>query len=614
MATLSSFQGFGSYPALKVAELPDDVEDCSSINNWKVAWRRERDDSLIKRKSGRTKSSQRRRSRGEQPQLWTGCVAGLLDKTLLLQVSHASRPEDICSIRLGDRKLTHIHKDRLRDFTNLVHIDCAENRLNLQDFAVFPKLEVLELGLNEIREAIVPRASFACLSVLDLSYNLLGPECVRALRALPSLQSLDLSGNRLRSLPLNLAPTDFVALQNLILDDNKLTAPSPFQATALLPALEYLSVSHNAVAYIPRLVNDAPPSVHHSETPVFPRLRVLSITHNRLTRSADVLNAAAMPCLEVMHVWGNPISDKSAELPVEVQMELVDNCGIHVVKRMPAEYRPPPIPALNNMVVVREKKIVPVQVGGALRMLYERKAEEQFIRYSARRPPSSIGVLPPITGDTASNYHHNPKPGHALSQQPVAASPPAAIKLHTPQNASSMEIREPRNPYLPPTPTRSRTPAASYPEYFSHEHAAVEATRLGLRLASPVDTAAAPNIDGSDTASQALPPGVDYAPSHRERFAELFRDDGDDSDAEGPLVDGEMSRSRSNSKSHLVTNSLATNIKALRFALDHPISFARDAPTSGRAHLGAAPAWQSVNIDDVVQSLRARGATPAADI
>lgn len=163
--------------------------------------------------------------------------------------------------------------------------------------------------------------------MLDLSYNLLGPECVLALRGLPALQSLDLSGNRFKTLPLGLTAGDYVALQDLILDSNELEAPVPFQALALLPALQYLSLSHNAIAYIPRLVHDegecdAGP---HATPPVFPVLRVLSITHNNLARSADVLNAATLEQLDTLHLWGNPISWKNAELPVEVRMELINH-------------------------------------------------------------------------------------------------------------------------------------------------------------------------------------------------------------------------------------------------------------------------------------------------
>ena len=52
-----------------------------------------------------------------------------------MQVCHAEDPGDICSAKISNRGLNRCDVEDLIEFKNLVHIDCAENELDLELFA-----------------------------------------------------------------------------------------------------------------------------------------------------------------------------------------------------------------------------------------------------------------------------------------------------------------------------------------------------------------------------------------------------------------------------------------------------------------------------------------------
>ena len=76
------------------------------------------------------------------------------------------------------------------------HLDLSGNQVaSLQPLATLPALHTLLLPGNCVTSLIdCPKGSFACLEVLDLSFNGVQPECLPQLGQWPQLRQLDVSG------------------------------------------------------------------------------------------------------------------------------------------------------------------------------------------------------------------------------------------------------------------------------------------------------------------------------------------------------------------------------------------------------------------------------------
>ena len=77
------------------------------------------------------------------------------------------------------------------------------------------------------------------------------------------LEALDLSGNKLTSLPIAMsgffnAPdgdkVNYSSLQNIVLDHNELQGSAMFSALAGLPRLRFASLNNNKIAFIPQVL------------------------------------------------------------------------------------------------------------------------------------------------------------------------------------------------------------------------------------------------------------------------------------------------------------------------------------------------------------------------
>lgn len=295
----------------------------------------------------------------EEGRMMHGPDAAILTASMLLNVTRADDPLEVCTARVSGRGLVGVHAASLAPFANLVHLEAGDNALPLKDLASLPNLRALELPLNFLRQVEVPAGAFTHLRLLDLSHNDLEPEAIAALSQLPALKSLDLSNNHLSGLPsLGLAaeddddegdtekqeaehgeadaqeqggledpaeakaeagqnpatgapsrrsrPVAFPTLETLILDHNALDGLMLGVALAGLPRLKFLSANHNRVGFIPHLTSSAM-SISGEQAggpPPFPALKELSLAHNQLRKAEDVLELGRWPSLTTLYLQG----------------------------------------------------------------------------------------------------------------------------------------------------------------------------------------------------------------------------------------------------------------------------------------------------------------------
>ncbi|KAI1236846.1 hypothetical protein IHE44_0015102 [Lamprotornis superbus] len=177
-------------------------------------------------------------------------------KTLMIlhnQISEINRNDFATTyfleeLNLSYNKLTspQIHREAFRKLRQLKSLDLSGNNLHTVPFG-FPKnLQVLKLKENEI--SIIPKGTLSGMTKLRelyLSNNKLKVNSIysRAWRELSSLQSLDMAGNQLTSIPLGLPES----LEYLYLQNNKITTVSEnaFEST---PKIKGIYLRFNKIA------------------------------------------------------------------------------------------------------------------------------------------------------------------------------------------------------------------------------------------------------------------------------------------------------------------------------------------------------------------------------
>ena len=143
-----------------------------------------------------------------------------LTPTAILAECFTNNPKDVYSCRFVGRELERVKGD-FSIFTNLSHMNCSDNvGLSLEQFSCFPRLVALQLAMNDLTHFSFTPSSFSALAILDLSYNQLTDTAILALALLPNLVALDLSGNYLKSLPLEMSGTSLVDEENTSQESN----------------------------------------------------------------------------------------------------------------------------------------------------------------------------------------------------------------------------------------------------------------------------------------------------------------------------------------------------------------------------------------------------------
>lgn len=264
----------------------------------------------------------------------------ILDGFMLLAATGAKDPSDATEAIINDSYVVGAVEDDLGYFTNLTFLDLGENRIHLTALAGLTALEEVHLHCNLIRdlsgldpvvaaarkfdagavaatgvaasgrkgderprdddvtvtkkitvgstddvdgkgvrsaaEAASRQGAFPSLHTLNLSFNQIDPVHLAYLAHLPSLVRLDVSHNRLLSLPDDLSM--LASLKQVALEDNGFSSPDVLHALGTLPALEEVNLSHNGFQQWPQLKRDTD----------FPALRVLGLAANQFTYFEDL--------------------------------------------------------------------------------------------------------------------------------------------------------------------------------------------------------------------------------------------------------------------------------------------------------------------------------------
>jgi len=178
-------------------------------------------------------------------------------------------------------------------------------------FAGLPRLKVLNMACNSI-QAIESESygRFHALTSLDLSYNSLTLHSVQNLDFLPSLKELDLCGNNLCGLPSEMYR--FIALEKLMLDNNKMDDNSIFNLLCTMPKLRQCSLAYNFLHKIP------PQCCREG---FFPLLAQLDVSFNYFGAEEDVQPIVDLPRMLQVMLYGNPLLGPKGEDPLYTYIE-----------------------------------------------------------------------------------------------------------------------------------------------------------------------------------------------------------------------------------------------------------------------------------------------------
>ncbi|OPJ85879.1 hypothetical protein AV530_007036 [Patagioenas fasciata monilis] len=151
------------------------------------------------------KTPQQRRNRPDSASVKEKNEDNVLDEPFLMKHHHLKNPSDLCFVNISNQNLVLAKEEDFEKFDCVACINAAENLLTLEPFRKFPGLRELELSLNGLRNLKISAGDFLHLEDLDLSYNNLSSQDIWTLGDLSQLKVLRLTGNKLRSLPPDLA-------------------------------------------------------------------------------------------------------------------------------------------------------------------------------------------------------------------------------------------------------------------------------------------------------------------------------------------------------------------------------------------------------------------------
>eukprot|EP00796_Vickermania_ingenoplastis_P013382 gene13382-9209_t len=246
-----------------------------------------------------------------------------LDGFLLLNAANTEAPEEVEIVTLQTSKLVRSVPEDLSYFQNLFFLDVSENDLLLEDLLMLGGLETLHIAYNKIvslrgiddvlqwqmdhQKSIItefkaeneddedsteisPDALLPRLTALNISYNRIPPSELSMLSYFPSLQQLDLSGNGLGHIPLEISA--LVSVTHLALENNNLSSSGRagadvFAALSTMPSLVEVNLNHNKLSAVPPLAS-VPGHCF------FPALEVVGLTHNQFKSPESVLELARL--------------------------------------------------------------------------------------------------------------------------------------------------------------------------------------------------------------------------------------------------------------------------------------------------------------------------------
>ena len=233
-----------------------------------------------------------------------------LDGFHLLEFSGATLPHDARQAVFIDKGLTDVVEEDFPHFENLILLDVSENALQFHMFSGFPRLKALNMACNCIQTIEREPGTFHYLQILDLSYNSLTQRSVQNLDFLPNLKELDLSGNNLCVLPMEMYR--FLSLEKLFLDNNKIDDNQVFSVLCLMQKLRHCSLAYNFLHKVPS---------ECCGEGYFALLTQLDISFNYFGSEEDVHALVDLPRLQQVMLYGNPLLGPTGEDPLYTYIE-----------------------------------------------------------------------------------------------------------------------------------------------------------------------------------------------------------------------------------------------------------------------------------------------------
>ena len=255
-----------------------------------------------------------------------------LDGFLLLEACRAELPADAERAELCEMRLQETVEEDLAYFSRLRYLDASRNEgLALGGLGALPAVEEVRLQCNALRDHgprdLAPGA-FARLTALDLAYNRLSGEAIAELRALPRLQSLDLTCNELATLP---DMSAFPCLERLVVERNRLEdAAQLFRSVAGAAKLRDLRAAYNFLSGVPvlppqsggsgagnghgnRSGNSSRSDGDGQKGWKFPLLESVDLAFNLVETEEALRGLLHMPRLRFAYLYGNPLCGPSGE-------------------------------------------------------------------------------------------------------------------------------------------------------------------------------------------------------------------------------------------------------------------------------------------------------------
>eukprot|EP00754_Rhynchopus_humris_P042547 Rhum_TRINITY_DN2646_c0_g1::Rhum_TRINITY_DN2646_c0_g1_i1::g.7753::m.7753 len=230
-----------------------------------------------------------------------------VDGFVLLKACGVSDPDDGVEASIADRGYVGVVSEDLAYFPNLEFLDAGENAIDLHALAPLAKLEELHLHCCQLRQLQVSRDDFHDLSTLNLSFNCFSDAAVVAtLAQLPSLARLDLSGNRLESLPDPEAMGRFRCLTQLALENNRLRGDGVFAALSAVATLIEANLNGNRLSRVPAAAAGDDDN-NASAADLFPSLQVIGLADNNFNYFEDLYALVKFNQLKRAVIWGNPL-------------------------------------------------------------------------------------------------------------------------------------------------------------------------------------------------------------------------------------------------------------------------------------------------------------------
>jgi len=329
----------------------------------------------------------------------------LLDGFALVNACGAELPEECERAVLTGAFYSDVEVEDLFHFTELRMLDLGDNRIpDLAALARLPAPVDLRLPCNNLHAVTVPPGAFATLKSLDLSYNSLEAEALAALAPLPSLENLDLTCNCIGALAAaeHFPAGAFARLETLALGAQK----PPLRVKALgalaaLPRLRLLQLPANRIKAAPSTLAAA------SEQPPFPALQVLDLASNAIEHESHLSPLLPAPHLREIILWGNPLSavlmgGVTPSTAEEGQMAMPGTDGrVLLSLAKPAPKRLPPIAQLYGEALYGagpEKPLLP-----ALEFGPEDRIAQAFERLQGKLDAAQRGAMGPV----AEEEHHD---------------------------------------------------------------------------------------------------------------------------------------------------------------------------------------------------------------